>query len=271
MSARRRLSLLGLWTAARIRLFLRTPRAAFFTFVFPLLLLVLINATNSGTVTGVSGKVPFAAYFTPSLAIFGLITACFTGTVFTVATARDRGIFKRIQGTPLPAGVYLGSWTVSSVITGVASVILLVIVGMLAFDVSIEPRLIPAALVSLILGGLALSAMGLAVASFVAKAESAPVVANITMFPLLFLSGVFFPIHDAAQWIQDVANIFPVAHLVDAFTACFDPNTTGTGFSNDFWSLVLWIGIGGAIAVRRYRVEMSVAGGDRHTAVATAG
>ena len=85
-----------------------------------------------------------------------------------------------------------------------------------------------------------MSSLGLAVASFIRKAESAPAVSNITMFPLIFLSGVFFPIGDAPQWIQDVANIFPVAHLVDAFTGCFDPATTGSGFTSDYWSLVIW-------------------------------
>ena len=141
---------------------------------------------------------------------------------------------------------------------------LLVVVGMAFFDVSIEPRLIPAALVTLVLGGTALSALGLAVSTFVSKAESAPAVANITMFPVIFLSGVFFPLTGAPDWIQRVADVLPVAHLVDSFTACFDPTTTGSGFTGDLWPLVLWTAIGLAIAVRRFRVEMTAAGGDRH-------
>ena len=140
---------------------------------------------------------------------------------------------------------------------------LLVVIGMIAFDVSIEPRLIPAAVVAVLLGGLCLSSLGLAVVSFVRKAESAPLVSNITMFPLIFLSGVFFPIGQAPQWVQDVANVFPIAHLVDAFTGCFDPATTGSGFTSDYWSLVWWTAIGLFVAVRRFRVEMTAAGGDR--------
>ncbi len=144
--------------------------------------------------------------------------------------------------------------------------LLLIVIGMLAFDVSIQPELIPAAVVAVLLGGLCLSALGLAVVSFVRKAESAPTVSNITMFPIIFLSGVFFPIGQAPQWVQDVANVFPVAHLVDAFTGCFDPATTGSGFTSDYWSLVLWTAIGLTVAVRRFRIEMTAAGGDRRGA-----
>jgi ABC-2 type transport system permease protein len=265
MTLPRQLSLLAAWTKGRFKLFLRTPRTAFFTFAFPLILLALLNSLNSGQhVTGVNGvKVDFADYFTPAIGIFGLVTACYTATIFAIATARDRGVIKRVMGTPLPAPIYLGSWAGASIITGFGSVVVLVVVGLIAFNVSIDPGLIPAAVITLLLGATCLSALGLAVASFVRKAESAPMVANLTMFPIVFLSGVFFPITEAPDWLQHIADIFPVAHLVDAFTACFDPSTTGSGFSSDLWSLLAWTAIGVVVAARRFRVEMTAAGGDR--------
>jgi ABC-2 type transport system permease protein len=168
-----------------------------------------------------------------------------------------------VAGTPLPVPVFLAAWSGSSIITGFSSVFFLIIVGMIFFGVSIDPTLIPAAAVTILLGGLCLSSLGLAVVTFIRKAESAPAVSNLTMFPILFLSGVFFPIADAPQWIKDVANIFPVAHLVDSFTACFDPATTGSGFTSDLWNPLVWTAVGLFIAVRRFRLEMTAAGGDR--------
>jgi ABC-2 type transport system permease protein len=264
VSPTRKLALLVVWTRARLKLFLRTPRSAFFSLIFPLILLALLDSLNQGqTVPGPNGAdVAFAAYFTPSIGIFGIVTACYTATVFAISTARDRGIIKRVMGTPLPAPIYLASWALAAITTGLISVCVLVIAGMVFFHVRIDSVLIPAAAVTALLGATCLSALGLAVSSFIRKAESAPMVANLTMFPVIFLSGVFFPINDAPGWVQDVANILPVAHLVDAFTACFDPATTGSGFSSDLWSLVLWTWIGLFIAARRFRVEMTAAGGD---------
>jgi hypothetical protein len=70
--------LFALWVQAGLKTLIRTPRAAFFTLVFPMILLLLIDSTNSGSVTAAGGKVDFAQYFTPSLAIFGLSFACYT-------------------------------------------------------------------------------------------------------------------------------------------------------------------------------------------------
>ena len=244
MTPARRLTLLVQWTRVRLLIWLRTPRAAFFTFVFPLLLLVLLNSVNGGvdvTCTTTGEQVSFATYFTPSIGVFALITGCYTGIIFAVSTARDRGIIKRVVGTPLPPASSSPRGRARR--SSPASAPCCSCRGRdVFFGVSIEPQLIPAAVVAVLLGGLCMSSLGLAVASFIRKAESAPAVSNITMFPLIFLSGVFFPIGDAPQWIQDVANIFPVAHLVDAFTGCFDPATTGSGFTSDYWSLVIWTG-----------------------------
>ncbi len=264
MTTRRKLALLALWTKGRFKLFLRTPRTAFFTFLFPLILLALLDSLNSGqTITGANGsKVSFAAYYTPSIGIFGLVTACYTWTIFTIATARDRGIIKRVMGTPLPTSIYVTSWGMAAIITGFVSTALLVVIGLLAFNVSIEPRLIPAAVATVLLGATCLSALGLAVSSFVRKVESAPMVANLTSFPVIFLSGVFFPISEAPDWLQKVADVFPVAHLVDAFASCFDPSTTGSGFTSDLWLLAAWTAVGLFVAARRFRAEMTAAGGD---------
>jgi ABC-2 type transport system permease protein len=73
---------------------------------------------------------------------------------------------------------------------------------------------------------------------------------------VLFLSGVFFPLHGAPEWTLRVAHLFPLSHLVEAFTACFSPHTRGSGFAaRDLAMIALW-GLGGlAFAARRFRWE----------------
>jgi ABC-2 type transport system permease protein len=194
VSRRSHLALGWLWFRGRVRLMRRTPRATFFTFVFPLILLVLLNSLSDSKVEILGGKVSFAQFFTPSIGVFAMTTATYTAIIFGVATAREQGVLKRVRGTPLPMSVYLGSWLASAVLTGVISVILMFAVAVPVFDVHVYPRLLPAAIVTLVLGGAAISAIGLAVASYLKRADSAPIVANLTFFPLLFVSGVFYPI-----------------------------------------------------------------------------
>ena len=250
------LRLVVIWIRAGLRALLRTPRAAFFTFVFPAVLLVFIDGTVSGTVTGAAGRVDAAQYFTPSLAIFGLAFGCYTSLVFTIPRARERGILKRVRGTPVPPSVYLTSLVVVGLLSGIASVVIMVVLGVAEFGVHLYPRLLPAAIVTLLVGGLCLCALGLAVSSFVANAETAPVVANITLLPLAFISGVFASVHGAPQWLSTLASVFPLRHMVDAFSATFSPHTSGSGFRpGDLAVMLAWALAGARVAVRRFRWE----------------
>jgi ABC-2 type transport system permease protein len=245
-----------LWLKGRLRIMLRNPRVTFFTLVFPLILLVMFDALNNSDVTVTGGNVPFAQFFTPSIAIFALTSATYTSVIFGVATAREQGVLKRVRGTPLPMSVFLSSWLASAALTGIASVVLMFAIAVPAFGVDIRPELLPAAIVTLVLGSAALSAIGLAVASYIRRVDSAPIVANLTLFPLLFVSGVFYPFESEPQWLQSLAHVFPLSHLVQAFDACFSPYTTGSGFAaRDLGALVVWGGIGAIVAVRRFAAE----------------
>jgi ABC-2 type transport system permease protein len=250
------LSLAGLWLASRLRLVLRSPRGAFFTFVFPLILLVVINGLNRTRVSAAGGEVEFAQFFTPGIAVFAMATATYTALIFGMATAREQGIIKRVRGTPLPMSVYLGSWLASTLLTGLGSVVLMFVVAVPAFGVHVYPRLLPAALVTLVLGAAALSALALVVASFVRRTETAPIAANLTLFPLIFVSGIFYPLEGAPQWVQTVAHVFPLSHLAQAFEACFSPHTRGSGFAAGHLAVIgIWGVVGAAIAVRRFAAE----------------
>ena len=75
------------------RAFWRNPPAAFFTFAFPLLFMVIFNVLFGADA---------ARFFTPAIMVFGVVTATYTNLAMTVTIARDEGILKRLRGTPLP-------------------------------------------------------------------------------------------------------------------------------------------------------------------------
>ncbi|MGI8556959.1 MAG: ABC transporter permease [Solirubrobacteraceae bacterium] len=250
-------SLLAMWTVARLKLVRRTPRQAFFTFIFPLMFLVIFNALNSGTRLNTdAGRLSYAQYFTPAIGIFGLATSCYTGMIFAIAAAHERGVMKRVAATPLAPWIFLTAVLLATIVAGVLSVLLMFLVGVPAFGVHIYPRLLPAAIATLVIGGAAVGALGLAVATAVDKVESAPAIANLTLLPLTFISGVFYPLHGAPQLLKDIAHFFPLSHIVDAFTACFSPRTTGSGFAFGHLGVcAAWGAAGLWIAVRRFRAQ----------------
>ena len=251
------LRLLRRWVVARLLSIRRTPRVAFFTLIFPLILLVLLNSTGSGSTVDVpGGKVDFAQYFTPSIGVYALAVSCYVAPIFGLATARELGTLKRVRGTPLSPWIYMTAWLAATIMTGLAATTLMFVVSVPAFGVDIYAHLLPAAIVTAVLGAIALCAIGLAVSTFVRRADTAPAIANLTLFPLLFLSGVFFPLEGAPGWVVTIAHVFPLYHIVQAFTACFSPYTQGSGFAfGDLAEIAAWGAAGMVVAIRRFRWE----------------
>ena len=91
------------------RLFWRTPVAAFFTLVFPLMFLVLFNLLFSGEIE-IAGRasLTIAQFYAPALAAFAAASATYTNIGVGQAIARDERILKRIRSTPLPPSIYMG-------------------------------------------------------------------------------------------------------------------------------------------------------------------
>jgi ABC-2 type transport system permease protein len=253
-------ALLLRWIAARVRLMLRNPRVTFFTFAFPLMFLVIFSAINGDVMVAApgsaGGEVRFAQFYAPSIGIFGLTLACYSNVIFGLASARDERLLKRVRGTPLPMPVYLLAWLTGAVILGIASVVLMFAVAVPVFGVDIYPENLPAAVVTLVLGAASLAALGLAVTTLVRNADQAGPVAQLTLLPLSFISGIWWPLEGAPDWIVAIAHAFPLYHLVDAFDACFVPQTTGGGWAPGHLAVIAaWGAVGLLVAVRRFHAE----------------
>jgi ABC-2 type transport system permease protein len=252
------------WTGQLIRQTFRTPQAVFFTIVFPLLLLSLFSALitgKDGTVTIDGGKVAFAQFFTPSIASFATLTSCFTGLVIGLALERDAGVLKRIRSTPLQTPVFIAARIGNQLALAFAAAVVLFSVGVLAFGVDVFSRLLPAALVTFVIGAISFCAIGMALGAIVPNANSAMPIVNIVVLPMMLLSGVFSPIAEAPNWLQNVAAALPLSHMVRALGDCFNPHTTGLGFAWIHLAVLAGWGAAGALfAVRRFRWEPSRAG-----------
>jgi ABC-2 type transport system permease protein len=250
------LALTRRWMAARIRLTLRNPRAVTFTFAFPLVLVVLFNALNGDTMVKSAGaEVPFSQFYTPAIGVFSLVAACYTTLIMGIATARDSGLLKRVRGTPLPIGIYLGAWMTSAGVVGILAIVAMFAISVPAFGVDIYLRTLPAATVTRVMGAACLTALGVAVASLVKSADQAMPVAQFTFLPLSFISGIWYPLDNAPQWVVTIAHFFPLYHIAHAFEYCFTPGSGNGWQPDDLWSIAVWTAIGAFVAVRRFRFE----------------
>jgi ABC-2 type transport system permease protein len=202
--------------------FWRNPAAAFFTFAFPLLFLVIFTALLGHGTVRVSGvRLEQSRYYVGAMASFAVVTACYTNIALTLAYHRDEGLLKRIRGTPLPAWIYLVGRIVHAMVIAVLLVALTTGFGALTYRAGVPTGEGLARLVLVVLlGGASFAALALATTALVPNADAAPAVVNAIVLPLMFLSGVFVPFgDDVPGWVRVVADVFPVRHFVDAMRA----------------------------------------------------
>jgi len=238
--------------------FWRNPAAAFFTFVFPLMFLVIFaTLLGSGTVKVNGLDFNQSTYYVASMSVFAIVTACYTNLAISVTFQRDQGILKRIRGTPLPGGSYMGARVVHAMLMAVVLVVICSAFGWAFYDAVIPGGVsLLRTIVVVLVGSASFAALGLALTPVIPNPDAAPPIVNATILPLLFISGIFFPVQDdAPQWIKTVSDIFPVKHLVDAYLGAF----YGLPFFKFSWTdvgiLAAWGLVGLILAIRFFSWE----------------
>jgi ABC-2 type transport system permease protein len=231
--------------------FWRNPTSAFFTFLFPLMFLVIFTSMLGRNDVHVAGRVVHqSTYYVAAMAAFAVITACYNNIAIGVAFQRDAGVLKRINGTPLPAAAYFTARVAHALLVAVLLVAITATFGAAFYhaDVATGATLVRF-LVMLLVGAASFSALGFAVTAAIPNAEAAPAVVNASILPLLFLSGIFIPLtDDSPSWILWVARIFPVRHFANGMQAGF----LGTTFHwTDVLIVAAW-GLAGLVVAIRY-------------------
>lgn len=252
--------------AYQTKIFVRTPRAAFFTVIFPLFFLFLFNSLFG------SERLPdgfrYAQRFTPGIATFAVISSCYTGLAISISMARDAGILKRVRGTPLAPWMYMAGRIGSSVLIGTAAVVIMFAVSVPAFHVQIYAQSILAAAVTVVVGAATFCALALAVTALVSSGEAAPAVVNATLFPILFISNIFFDLNTAPAWLRAVGWAFPIKHFAVALQNDFNVLAfRGAGFEwGHLGALAAWGVAGMIVALRTFKWEPSPTAGRRRRA-----
>ena len=209
------------------KLYWRSPSSAMFTFLFPILLLVIFASLNYSATLRALGGISYNQYYVPGIVAFGVISACFSNLAIGLCFRRDSGVLKRIRGTPLPPWVFMAGNIGSSLVVSAILTVLTTAVGVAFYGV-IFPGRYGAFILTLAVGAFCFCSLGLAITALIPVATASPAIVNGLLFPILFISGTFFPV-DSGSWLARIASIFPIRHFEEAVFTVFDPRVQGSG------------------------------------------
>ena len=236
---------------AEQRLYWRNKPAAFFTFLLPILFLAFFGVLGSDR--KVNGT-PYADFFVPGMLGMAVLVTTFAGIAITLTIRRDRGILKRVRGTPLPPSTYLGGLITSTALVLAIESVVVLLLGRFAFGVPLPARW-PELVGLVVLGAASFAGLGVAATRVVPNAEGSSAVVNAIYLPVLFLSGAFFPVDDMPRFLGVIADVLPLTHLLSAMRAVFIEGGVRGEDVAGLGVLVVWGIAGAALALRTFRWE----------------
>jgi ABC-2 type transport system permease protein len=237
------------WRQYRLerRMFWRNPSAAFFNFLLPLLFLAGGGAILAGNQHQLNRLIP-------AIAAMSVMATTFTALAYNIVFLRERGVLKRIRGTPLPTVSYFGGVAANAVTNAALQIGIVVVAGELIFGIG-WPRDWPELIVFVLVGVVSLAALGVAFAHAIPNFESTAAYVNAVFLPVVFISFYVFDSASAPGFLRQIAEALPLKPLIDGLYAAI---VTGSPLGDHLDALAviaLWGVFGIFFAVRGFSWE----------------
>lgn len=240
-----------IWMEAK--LFLREPVGAFFTLVFPLMMLFLFGSIYGNEPTPLFGGQGTIDISIPTYTAMIIGTTGLMSTTITMATYRENGILRRLRTTPVSPLAVLGAQVVVVFAMTGLGMLLLITAGKLVYHVRFEGNAF-SMLAGFVLSSLSFFGIGFILAGTMPTARTAQIVGLVILYPMLFLSGAGFPRELLPEGIQKVSNFLPLTYVVNLLRGLWIGETWGMHWL-DVSVLAGMLVIGIVVSVRTFRWE----------------
>ncbi|MEV4625053.1 ABC transporter permease [Micromonospora sp. NPDC049523] len=246
------MSALARLTATETKLFFREPMIVFFALGFPPILLVILGTIPAFREPDETlGGLRAIDLYAPIIVAMGVALFALNALCQLFATYREKGVLRRMRTTPVKPRVMLGAQLLMATILSVATMLVVLAVGRLAFDVRL-PRQLPAYLLGYVLAALAMFAIGLLVASLAPTGKSAGAIGTLLFFPVVFFAGLWVPRDSMNDVLRTISDFTPLGAGVQSL------QDAAAGHWPQLLHVAVMLGwtiVAGGLAARHFRWE----------------
>jgi ABC-2 type transport system permease protein len=230
-------------------MFWRNPSAAFFNFLLPLLFLAGGGAILSDNQHQLDRLVP-------AIAAMSVMATTFTALAYNIVFLRERGVLKRIRGTPLPTGSYFAGLAANAVTNAALQIAIVVLAGRIFFGIG-WPKDVLELIVFAVIGVVCFASLGVAFAHVIPNFESTAAYVNAVFLPVVFISFYVFDSKGAPGFLRTIADALPLKPLIEGLSGAI-VGGRGLGGNLDALAVIaLWGAFGLYFAVRGFSWEQS--------------
>ena len=216
--------------------FFRSRTAMVFSFALPIGILVIFGSIFK---QNLAPGVTFTQYFVAGMIATSQLTNGFQTLAVQIPIERDRGLLKRLAGTPMPHAAYFIGKIIVVYVAGILGTAIALLIAVLFFGVHLPSngeKWFTFFWVS-VLGIAACTLCGIAFSSIPKDGKSAPAIATPPALILQFISGVYFLFKNLPGWMQTIAAIFPLKWMTQGMRSVFLPDSYADNEVAHSWEL----------------------------------
>ena len=194
------------------------------------------------------------SYALPGIVALAIIQVGLMGTTMPLIQSRQSGVLRRLGTTPLRRSVLAASQIALRVTLALVQVVGLILLGHFALGVAMVGNWVVVLLIAA-LGSLVMIAFGYLLASRARSTEGGNGLITAVFMPLLFLSGLFFPLELAPSWMKSISTLVPATYLGDALRQVMVGATPRFSLTLDLAAMAGFLAVLAATAVRLFAWE----------------
>jgi ABC-2 type transport system permease protein len=239
-------------TWLEIKIFMREPLGALGTILIPVAIFVGFGRLAGGR----RPALPDSNLLNVELPVFASVMIAITAVlslVTIISIYREGGILKRLRATPLRPQTILSAHVLVKLLLSLITLILMMLAGKRYYPVSLTTPLLGFA-VALLISTASILSIGFVIASIVPTARFAQPIGAAILYPMVGLSGLFFPLQALPPALQTVARVLPLTYAVSLLQGIWK-GEAWSAHLYDIAALALVCIVGIAVSARVFRWE----------------
>ncbi len=197
----------------------------------------------------------YTDFLVPGIIALSIMQTGVFSVAFAFVQQKQNGVLRRLMATPMKVPEFLAAQVSTRLIMAGVQVVILLLVGLLAFHFQLVGNIVELLLVA-VLGSAIFIAVGFAVSGYAKDEQVVPAIANIIVLPMMFLSGIFYSRDNFPGWLHTVSGFLPLTYVTDALRTVSLDGTHLWNIKGDLLGMTVWLAIAVVAAVRLFRWEV---------------
>jgi len=194
-------------------------------------------------------------YLLPGILAMSLMQLGLFGTAATLVSVREKGVLRRMGATPLSRTTMLASQIVFRLTLALVQTALIIVVGMIVYNVHIEMANVLSIIGVVLLGAATFISLGYFLSGLAKTEEAVQGIVSLPNFLFMFLSGIFFPVEIMPGWIRPLVDVIPLTYLGDALRKTMIEAGSYFSMTRNLGILAIWLAICLVLAIRLFKWE----------------